>query len=116
MRRSIEARAARAFVIRRRRVANGPSQPGRRVVRRLGPLRRRSARGRARLPASLFHRGYLLQLDVVFARPAPLTVGFGTPVTLLQTAGVEIVGGALTGSLYALGTLFLAGFARVVLL
>jgi hypothetical protein len=66
---------------------------------------------------SLVHVGYLLQLDVVFGpRPAPLTLGFGTPVALLQNAGVELLGGALTGRLYALATVFLAGFAPMVLL
>jgi hypothetical protein len=66
---------------------------------------------------SLVHGGYLLQLDVVFGpRHPPLTIGFGTPVALLQAAGVELVGGALTGRLYALATLAFAGFAPMVLL
>jgi hypothetical protein len=118
MRRSIEARAARAF---RHPPSSGRERP---VTAWASPSF--AAWGRCvAVPLavglvclrSLFHGGYLLQLDVVFGpRPAPLTVGFGTPVTLLQTAGVEIVGGALTGRLYALGTLFFAGFAPMVLL
>jgi hypothetical protein len=66
---------------------------------------------------SLAHGGYLLQVDIVFGpRAAPVQPGFGAPIALLRAAGVEVVGGALTGRLYAVVTLFLAGFAPMVLL
>jgi hypothetical protein len=61
--------------------------------------------------------GYLLQVDIVFGpRPSPVPAGLGAPVGLLQAAGVELLGGQLTGRLYAAGALFLAGFAPMVLL
>jgi hypothetical protein len=61
--------------------------------------------------------GYLLQVDIVFGpRPAPVFSGFGAPVALLQAAGVELLGGEIAGRLYAVGALFLAGFAPLVLL
>jgi hypothetical protein len=61
--------------------------------------------------------GYLLQVDVVFGpRPGPVPAGLGAPVGLLQAAGVELLGGEITGRLYATGALFLAGFAPMVLL
>ncbi len=66
---------------------------------------------------SLFQDGYLLQVDAVFGpRAAPIGTGFGAPIGLLQAAGVELLGGAWTGRLWALGSLFLAGFAPMVLL
>ena len=66
---------------------------------------------------SLFQDGYLLQVDAVFGpRAAPIGSGFGAPVGLLQAAGVELLGGAWTGRLWAVGSLFLAGFAPMVLL
>ena len=66
---------------------------------------------------SLLQDGYLLQVDAVFGpRAAPIGRGFGAPVGLLQAAGVELVGGAWTGRLWALATLFLAGFAPMVVL
>jgi hypothetical protein len=66
---------------------------------------------------SLFQDGYLLQVDAVFGpRAAPVGRGFGAPVGLLQAAGVELLGGAWSGRLWAFGTLFLAGFAPMVLL
>lgn len=65
---------------------------------------------------SLFRDGYLLQVDIVFGpRAAPVSRGFGAPVALLQAGSVEILGGALTGKLFALGTLFLAAFAPMIL-
>jgi hypothetical protein len=61
--------------------------------------------------------GYLLQVDIVFGpRSGPVPDGFGAPVALLQAAGVELLGGELTGRLYAAGALFFAGFAPMVLL
>jgi hypothetical protein len=61
--------------------------------------------------------GYLLQVDIVFGpRPSPVPAGLGAPVALLQAAGVELVGGEITGRLYATGALFVAGFAPMVLL
>ena len=61
--------------------------------------------------------GYLLQVDIVFGpRPGPVPAGLGAPVALLQAAGVELLGGEITGRLYAAGALFLAGFAPMVLL
>jgi hypothetical protein len=64
---------------------------------------------------SLFQDGYLLQVDAVFGpRAAPVGTGFGAPVGLLQAVGVELVGGAWTGRLWALATIFLAGFAPML--
>jgi hypothetical protein len=61
--------------------------------------------------------GYLLQVDIVFGpRHSPVPSGFGAPVALLQAAGVELLGGEITGRMYAAGALFLAGFAPMVLL
>jgi hypothetical protein len=66
---------------------------------------------------SLARAGYLLQVDIVFGpRPGPIPAGFGAPVALLQTAAVDLFGGEAAGRLYALGVLFLAGFAPMVLL
>ncbi len=65
---------------------------------------------------SLVHGGYLFQVDAVFGpHPGPIPFDFYTPVALLQAAGTELLGGALTGKAYALGALFLAGFAPMVL-
>jgi hypothetical protein len=66
---------------------------------------------------SLTGGGYLLQVDIVFGpRPGPVPAGLGAPVALVQAAGVELLGGEVTGRLYAVGALFLAGFAPMVLL
>jgi hypothetical protein len=65
---------------------------------------------------SLVREGYLLQVDIVFGpRPAPVLAGFGAPVTWLQATAVDVLGGDATGKLYALGALFLAGLAPMVL-
>jgi hypothetical protein len=65
---------------------------------------------------SLFRDGYLLQVDIVFGpRPAPVLPGFGAPVTWLQAAAVDVLGGEATGKLYAIGALSLAGFAPMIL-
>jgi hypothetical protein len=42
--------------------------------------------------------------------------GFAAPLGLVQAVGVELVGGAWTGRLWALASLFLAGFAPIVVL
>jgi hypothetical protein len=42
--------------------------------------------------------------------------GFGAPVSFLQAAAVDVLGGDVAGRLYAAGVLFLAGFAPMVLL
>jgi hypothetical protein len=66
---------------------------------------------------SLFRDGYLLQVDIVFGpRPGPVLAGFGAPVTALQAAAVEVLGGEVTGKIYAVGALFIAGFAPMTLL
>ena len=66
---------------------------------------------------SFVEDGYLLQVDIVFGpRTGPVPAGLGAPVALLQAAGVELLGGQITGRLYAAGALFLAGFAPMVLL
>jgi hypothetical protein len=65
---------------------------------------------------SLFRDGYLLQVDIVFGpRHGPVLSGFGAPVTWLQAAGVDVLGGEATGKIYAVGALFLAGFAPMIL-
>ena len=65
---------------------------------------------------SLFHDGYLLQVDIVFGpRPGPVLPGFGAPVSGLQAAAVDVLGGETTGKVYAIGALFLAGFAPMIL-
>jgi hypothetical protein len=65
---------------------------------------------------SLFHDGYLLQVDIVFGpRPGPVLPGFGAPVSALQAAAVDVLGGEATGKIYAVGALFLAGFAPMIL-
>jgi len=65
---------------------------------------------------SVVRDGYLLQVDVVFGpMPVPVVPGFGAPVTWLQATAVDIFGGEATGELYAVGTLFLAGFAPMAL-
>src|SRR5262245_9792417 len=65
---------------------------------------------------SLFRDGYLLQVDIVFGpRPAPVLPGFGAPVSGLQAAAVDVLGGEATGKIYAVCALFLAGFAPMIL-
>ena len=65
---------------------------------------------------SLFRDGYLLQVDIVFGpRPGPVLPGLGAPVSGLQAAAVEVLGGEATGTIYAVGALFLAGFAPMFL-
>jgi hypothetical protein len=65
---------------------------------------------------SVFRDGYLLQLDISFGpRPWPVTWGLAAPVTALESAVVHVVGGEAAGKLYAVGALFLAGFAPMVL-
>ena len=69
-----------------------------------------SASGRSSTPATL------LQVDIVFGpRPGPVTQGVSAPASALQWAAVHVLGGELTGKVYAVGTLFLAGFAPMVL-
>ena len=64
----------------------------------------------------LFRDGYLLQVDIVFGpRPGPVLPGLGAPVSALQAAAVEMLGGEATGKIYAVGALFLAGFAPMIL-
>ncbi len=65
---------------------------------------------------SLFRDGYLLQVDIVFGpRPGPVLAGFGAPVSALQAAAVDVLGGETTGKIYAVGALFVAGFAPMIL-
>jgi len=65
---------------------------------------------------SLFRDGYLLQVDIVFGpRPGPVLPGLGAPVSALQSAAVDLLGGEATGKIYAVGALFLAGFAPMIL-
>ena len=65
---------------------------------------------------SLYRDGYLLQVDIVFGpRPVPVLPGLGAPVTALQAAAVDVLGGEATGKIYAVGALFLAGFAPMIL-
>ena len=65
---------------------------------------------------SLLRDGYLLQVDIVFGpRPGPLLPGFGAPVSGLQAAAVDVLGGEATGKIYAVGALFLAGCAPMIL-
>ena len=65
---------------------------------------------------SVFRDGYLLQVDIVFGpRPGPVVPGFGAPITWLQAGAVDVFGGEAAGKIYAVGTLFLAGFAPMVL-
>ena len=65
---------------------------------------------------SLFRDGYLLQVDIVFGpRPGPVLPGLGAPVSALQAAAVDVLGGEATGKIYAVGALFLAGFAPMIL-
>jgi hypothetical protein len=66
---------------------------------------------------SLVHSGYLLQVDIVFGpRAAPIPSGFGAPVAFVQAVVTEVFGGQTAGKLYAVGTLFAAGFGPMVLL
>jgi hypothetical protein len=65
---------------------------------------------------SLWRDGYLLQVDIVFGpRPGPVLSGFAAPVTGIQAVAVDVLGGEATGKLYAVGALFLAGFAPMFL-
>jgi hypothetical protein len=65
---------------------------------------------------TIFHAGYLLQVDAVFGpRPAPVSPGLSLPVSAFQWAAVEVLGGGAAGKLYALGALFLVGFAPMAL-
>jgi hypothetical protein len=65
---------------------------------------------------SIFHSGYLLQIDIVFGpRAAPVAHGITAPASALQSAAEWALGGELAGKLFAVGTLFLAGFAPMVL-
>jgi hypothetical protein len=65
---------------------------------------------------SIFHTGYLLQVDIVFGpRPGPIASGVSAPVSALEVAAVHLLGGDIAGKVYAVGTLFLAGFAPMVL-
>ncbi|MGH3065102.1 MAG: hypothetical protein ACRDOF_02270 [Gaiellaceae bacterium] len=65
---------------------------------------------------SLFRDGYLLQVDIVFGpRPGPVLPGLGAPVSAMQAAAVDLLGGEATGKIYAVGALFLAGFAPMIL-
>jgi len=65
---------------------------------------------------SLVRDGYLVQLDAVFGPlTPPVQPGFGLPVSALQAAAVELVGGELAGRAYAVATLAFAGFAPMVL-
>ena len=65
---------------------------------------------------SLVDGGYVVQLDTVFGpRTPPVQAGFGLPVSALQAAAVELLGGELAGRLYAVATLAFAGFAPMVL-
>ena len=65
---------------------------------------------------SIFHPGYLLQIDIVFGpRPAPLAHGITAPASALEAAAVRALGGDLAGKVFAVGALFLAGFGPMVL-
>jgi hypothetical protein len=65
---------------------------------------------------TIFHPGYLLQVDAVFGpRPGPVSPGLSLPVSAAQWVAVEVLGGAATGKLYALGALFSVGFAPMAL-
>jgi len=66
---------------------------------------------------SIFDDGYLIQVDAVFGpRPGPLQPGFAWPVSALEAVGTRVFGGDITGRLYAVGALFLVGFAAMTLL
>jgi hypothetical protein len=65
---------------------------------------------------SVFHTGYLLQVDAVFGpRPQPISTGLSAPVSWLQATAVDVVGGDATGKAWAVGALFLGGFAPMFL-
>src|ERR1044072_7929922 len=65
---------------------------------------------------TIFHPGYLLQLDIVFGpRPGHVGLDVSTPAAALQAGAVRLFGGDIAGRLYAVGSLFLAGFGRMVL-
>jgi hypothetical protein len=64
---------------------------------------------------SVFRDGYLLQLDINFGPQAwPVTWSFLAPVASVESALVHTVGGELAGKIFALGSLFLAGFGPMV--
>jgi hypothetical protein len=65
---------------------------------------------------SVFHTGYLLQVDIAFGpRPGPVAHGIAAPVSALQAGAVRVLGGEIAGKVYAVTTLFLAGFTPMVL-
>jgi hypothetical protein len=65
---------------------------------------------------SLFHGGYLLQVDSVFGTRWPTNVGgVGSAVSALEWLGTQTVGGEITGKLYAGGALFAVGAAAMAL-
>src|SRR5438067_3436810 len=65
---------------------------------------------------SIFHSGYLLQVDIVFGpRPGAVASGISAPLSALEVAAVRVLGGEMAGNVYAVATLFLAGFAPMVL-
>ena len=65
---------------------------------------------------SVFHDGYLLQVDISFGpRAWPIGWGAAAPVTALEWAAVHTVGGQAAGKIYAVGALFLVGFGPMVL-
>jgi hypothetical protein len=65
---------------------------------------------------SVFHDGYLLQVDINFGPQAwPITWGLSAPVAALEWVAVHTVGGAAAGKIYAVGALFVAGFGPMVL-
>jgi hypothetical protein len=65
---------------------------------------------------SVFHDGYLLQVDIGFGpRAWPINSGLSAPVAALEWAAVHTVGGQAAGKIYAVGALFLVGFGPMVL-
>ncbi len=66
---------------------------------------------------TLTRSGYLLLLDnATGPRVPPRVWDFSTPFALLQELGVRTIGGGATARLYLFATLFLCGFAPMVLL
>jgi hypothetical protein len=64
---------------------------------------------------SVFHSGYLLQVDSAFGpRAVPIRWGLTAPVDLLEAAATRVLGGEAAGALTALGALFLCGFGAMV--
>jgi hypothetical protein len=65
---------------------------------------------------SVVHTGYLLQVDIVFGpRPGTVASGIAAPASALEVGAVRLLGGDIAGKVYAVGALFLAGFAPMVL-